>query len=169
MRPSFADHASRPVNRARPEGDPLLHWGAARLSSLMPKLEWVGYLSTVGVYGDHDGAWVDEETECRPVSRRSVERTEAEAGWQAFAAVQVCPSPCSGSRVSMGRGRNAFVNLKEGTAKRIVKAHQVFNRIRVEDIARQRGFFAERQLGGIYNVTDDEPPRRRMSWPSPHS
>ncbi|MCD2180201.1 SDR family oxidoreductase [Rhizobium sp. C1] len=140
-----------------PEGDPLLHWGAARLSSLMPKLEWVGYLSTVGVYGDHDGAWVDEETECRPVSRRSVERTEAEAGWQAFAAASGLPVAVLRLSGIYGPGRNAFVNLKEGTAKRIVKAHQVFNRIRVEDIGAATRFLAERQLGGIYNVTDDEP------------
>ncbi len=135
----------------------------------MPKLEWVGYLSTVGVYGDHDGAWVDEETECRPVSRRSVERTEAEAGWQAFAAASGLPVAVLRLSGIYGPGRNAFVNLKEGTAKRIVKAHQVFNRIRVEDIGAATRFLAERQLGGIYNVTDDEPARRRMSWPSPHS
>ncbi len=123
----------------------------------MPKLEWVGYLSTVGVYGDHDGAWVDEETECRPVSRRSVERTEAEAGWQAFAAASGLPVAVLRLSGIYGPGRNAFVNLKEGTAKRIVKAHQVFNRIRVEDIGAATRFLAERQLGGIYNVTDDEP------------
>jgi nucleoside-diphosphate-sugar epimerase len=51
----------------------------------MPKLEWIGYLSTVGVYGDHDGEWVDEETDCRPVSQRSVQRLAAEMAWQDFA------------------------------------------------------------------------------------
>lgn len=139
------------------EGDPLLQLGASRLRALMPKLEWVGYLSTVGVYGDHDGAWVDEETPCKPLSRRSVERVEAEEGWQAFSestGLPVCILRLSGI---YGPGRNGFVNLAEGTAKRIVKRDQVFNRIRVEDIGAATRFLAERKLGGIFNVTDNEP------------
>lgn len=139
------------------EGDPLLQLGAERLSALMPKLQWVAYLSTVGVYGDHDGAWVDEETPCKPVSRRSVERVEAEEGWQAFS--QATGLPVAILRLSgiYGPGRNGFVNLAEATAKRIVKKDQVFNRIRVEDIGAATRFLAERKLGGIYNVTDNEP------------
>jgi NAD dependent epimerase/dehydratase family enzyme len=139
------------------DGDPLLALGAARLQALMPKLEWVGYLSTVGVYGDHGGAWVDEEAQCRPVSKRSVERVEAENGWAEFAAqtkVAVAILRLSGI---YGPGRNAFVNLTEGNAKRIVKSDQVFNRIRVEDIASATLFLAGRQSGGLFNVTDDEP------------
>ncbi|HWU65015.1 MAG TPA: SDR family oxidoreductase [Ensifer sp.] len=139
------------------EGDPLLQLGAARLCALMPKLQWVGYLSTVGVYGDHDGAWVDEETSCKPVSRRSVERVEAEQGWQGFSRAADVPVAILRLSGIYGPGRNAFVNLAEGTAKRIVKKDQVFNRIRVEDISAATRFLAERKLGGIYNVTDNEP------------
>lgn len=139
------------------EGDPLLQLGAARLSALMPKLEWVAYLSTVGVYGDHDGAWVDEETPCKPVSRRSVERVEAEEGWLGFSAAKGLPVAILRLSGIYGPGRNGFVNLAEGTAKRIVKKDQVFNRIRVEDIGAATRFLAERKLGGIYNVTDNEP------------
>lgn len=139
------------------EGDPLLQLGASRLSALMPKLEWAGYLSTVGVYGDHDGAWVDEETPCKPVSRRSVERVEAEEGWQAFSETAGLPVAILRLSGIYGPGRNGFVNLAEGTAKRIVKKDQVFNRIRVEDIGAATRFLAERKLGGIYNVTDNEP------------
>lgn len=139
------------------EGDPLLQLGPERLRALMPKLEWVGYLSTVGVYGDHDGAWVDEETPCRPVSRRSVERVEAEEGWRAFSETTGLPVAILRLSGIYGPGRNGFVNLAEGTAKRIVKKDQVFNRIRVEDIGAATRFLAERKLGGIYNVTDNEP------------
>lgn len=139
------------------EGDPLLQLGAARLATLLPKLEWVGYLSTVGVYGDHDGAWVDEEIHCKPVSRRSVERVEAEEGWQAFSKTSGLPVAVLRLSGIYGPGRNAFVNLAEGTAKRIVKTDQVFNRIRVEDIGAATRFLGERKLGGIYNVTDNEP------------
>ena len=62
-------------------GDPLLDAFAGGLGEAMPALEWIGYLSTVGVYGDHGGDWVDEETPCRPVSRRSVARLAAEQGY----------------------------------------------------------------------------------------
>lgn len=139
------------------EGDPLLQLGAERLSALLPKLQWIGYLSTVGVYGDHDGTWVDEETECKPVSRRSVERVEAELGWSAFAREMGLPVAILRLSGIYGPGRNGFVNLAEGTAKRIIKKDQVFNRIRVEDIAAATRFLAERKTGGIFNVTDDEP------------
>ncbi|WP_058602010.1 hypothetical protein [Aureimonas ureilytica] len=62
-----------------PEGDPVLRHHGDAIRSMMPELEWIGYLSTVGVYGDHGGAWVDETTQLRPVSQRSRERVEAEA------------------------------------------------------------------------------------------
>jgi nucleoside-diphosphate-sugar epimerase len=49
------------------------------------------------------------------------------------------------------------LNLARGTARRLIKKDQVFNRIRVEDIGASTRFLAERKLGGIYNVTDDRP------------
>jgi nucleoside-diphosphate-sugar epimerase len=139
------------------EGDPLLQLGTSRLAALLPNLKWAGYLSTVGVYGDHDGAWVDETTQCRPVSRRSVERVEAEMGWDVFSREMSIPVSIIRLSGIYGPGRNAFANLAEGTAKRIVKKDQVFNRIRVEDIGAATVFLAERTLGGLFNVTDDEP------------
>src|SRR5690606_34294508 len=65
-------------------GDPVLGAAQSRLGEMAPRLEWVGYLSTVGVYGDHAGAWVDEDTPCRPVSRRSRWRLEVEQAWLNF-------------------------------------------------------------------------------------
>jgi nucleoside-diphosphate-sugar epimerase len=123
----------------------------------MPKLEWIGYLSTVGVYGNHDGAWVDEEAECRPVSQRSVQRLAAEMAWQDFA--EGIGRPLAILRLSgiYGPGRNAFVNLETGKAKRLIKPGQVFNRIHVEDIARALDYLGERRLEGVFNVTDDMP------------
>jgi nucleoside-diphosphate-sugar epimerase len=140
-----------------PEGDPLLKLGATTMGRLMPKLQWMGYLSTVGVYGDHDGEWVDEETTLKPVSRRSVERVEAEEGWQRLA--DDLGLPLSVLRLSgiYGPARNTFVNLQVGTAKRLVKKDQVFNRIRVEDIGSAICFLGVKKAEGIFNVTDDEP------------
>ena len=139
-----------------PDGDPVLNVLREAIAA-MPRLEWIGYLSTVGVYGNHDGEWVDEETECRPVSQRSVQRLAAEMAWQDFA--DETKTPLAILRLSgiYGPGRNAFVNLEKGKAKRLIKPGQVFNRIHVEDIARALDFLATRRLGGVFNVTDDEP------------
>jgi nucleoside-diphosphate-sugar epimerase len=139
------------------EGDPLFRAGMPALSSLTPKLEWAGYLSTVGVYGDHKGAWVDEATALNPVSARSVERVEAENHWLAFGEASGIPVAVLRLAGIYGPGRNALRNMEEGTARRLIKKDQVFNRIRVEDIGRSALFLSEKRLGGLWNITDDEP------------
>lgn len=135
-------------------GDPAL---AAMREEKMPALRWIGYLSTVGVYGDHGGAWVDESSECRPVSIRSRLRVEAERQWLETGADKALPVAVLRLSGIYGPGRNAFVNLANGTAKRLIKPGQVFNRIHVEDIAGALWHLAERARGGIFNVTDDRP------------
>lgn len=139
------------------DGDPLMREGIPPLGQLMPHLKWAAYLSTVGVYGDHGGAWVTEEALLEPVSARSLERVAAEEAW--LAAGKAHGLPVAVLRLSgiYGPGRNTFRNLEAGTARRLVKPNQVFNRIRVEDIAGASLFLAEGAMGGIYNVTDDEP------------
>ncbi len=117
----------------------------------------VAYLSTVGVYGDHDGAWVDETSECRPRSARSLARVKAEDQWLSFgekAGVPVAVLRLSGI---YGPGRNGLVNLAEGSARRLVKPGQVFNRIHVEDIAAGVERVFATGAGGLFNITDDEP------------
>jgi dTDP-4-dehydrorhamnose reductase len=120
-------------------------------------LVWIGYLSTVGVYGDHGGAWVDEATRPRPVSRRSRERVAAEEAWTALAAERGVPLAILRLAGIYGPGRNAFVNLAAGKAKRIVKPDQVFNRIHVDDIAQVLSAAVARNAAGVFNVADDEP------------
>lgn len=139
------------------DGDPFLHAARQTIMAGMPALEWIGYLSTVGVYGDHAGAWVDEETECRPVSRRSIARLKAEAEWLELA--QDIAAPLAILRLSgiYGPGRNALLNLDAGRARRIVKPGQIFNRIHVDDIAGALLRLAGHRAAGIFNVTDDEP------------
>lgn len=139
------------------EGDPVLRLGFARMREMMPALEWVGYLSTVGVYGDHKGGWVDEQAECRPVSARSRERVEAEDGWLAFGAAAGVPVAVLRLAGIYGPGRNTFRNLAEGTAKRLIKPDQVFNRIRVEDIAGATALLIGKRADGIFNIADNEP------------
>ncbi|MBX4972854.1 SDR family oxidoreductase [Rhizobium lentis] len=139
------------------QADPLLRLLGKDGASLLPKLEWIGYLSTVGVYGDHGGAWVNEDTPCLPVSGRSKERLEAEEGWLAMGHQRGLPAAVLRLSGIYGPGRNAFCNLEKGTARRLIKKDQVFNRIRVEDIGAATRFLSDHGLGGIYNVTDDRP------------
>jgi hypothetical protein len=138
-------------------GDPVYAQFGDTIRSGMPKLKWIGYLSTVGVYGDYGGAWVDETTPCHPVSARSVERVDAEQDWQKLADEHRVPLAVLRLGGIYGPGRNAFVNLANGTARRLNKAGQVFNRIHVDDIAGALRFLAERNEAGVFNVTDDEP------------
>jgi len=137
-------------------GDPVLDAAGTAIRA-MPRLAWIGYLSTVGVYGDHGGAWVDEASQCRPTSERSVARLAAEQAWQALG--REIARPVAILRLSgiYGPGRNAFVNVENGTAKRLVKPGQVFNRIHVGDIAGALDHLAASAAGGIFNVTDDLP------------
>lgn len=139
------------------DGDPLMRADSAAVADLMPNLQWVSYLSTVGVYGDHGGGWVDEDTPCKPVSARSRERVQAEDAWIDFGRLHDLPVAVLRLSGIYGPGRNAFCNLAEGTARRLVKPDQVFNRIRVEDIGAAASFLARPKTGGIYNVTDHEP------------
>ncbi len=137
-------------------GDPALRLHRADLDAA-GDLEWICYYSTVGVYGDFGGDWIDEDATARPVNRRSRQRIEAEAAWADYAGargVKLCILRIAGI---YGPGRSAFDKLRAGEARRIVKPGQVFNRIHVEDIARVTALAAERRLEGIYNLSDDEP------------
>lgn len=137
-------------------GDPVLN-AAREAIAQMPALEWIGYLSTVGVYGNYDGAWVDETAECRPVSKRSVMRVGAEQDWLQLGSDIGRPVAILRLSGIYGPGRNALVNLENGTARRLVKPDQVFNRIHCDDIAGALWRLIDSNTGGIFNVTDDLP------------
>ncbi len=138
-------------------GDPVLRTCSAELAAA-PRLKWIGYLSTVGVYGDHGGGWVTEETPPRPASERSVRRVEAEESWIVFGAETHKAVMIFRLAGIYGPGQNALVNLRSGMAKRLVKPGQVFNRIHVEDIAGCIAAGLDRpRAGAVWNVTDDEP------------
>ncbi|RWM77747.1 MAG: SDR family oxidoreductase [Mesorhizobium sp.] len=138
-------------------GDPVLSAARGTIAAEMPALEWIAYLSTVGVYGDHGGGWVDETAECRPLSKRSMLRVAAEQDWLKLG--RDIGRPVAILRLSgiYGPGRNALVNLEDGTARRLVKPGQVFNRIHCDDIAGALWHLLKDTSGGIFNVTDDLP------------
>ncbi|PTW62533.1 nucleoside-diphosphate-sugar epimerase [Breoghania corrubedonensis] len=136
-------------------GDPVLAHHRADL--VAARADWIGYLSTVGVYGDHDGAWIDEETDMVPRSERSVRRVAAENAWLDLAKETGFPIGIFRLSGIYGPGKNAFVNLEKGTARRLIKPGQVFNRIHVEDIAGALEASLAHPATRVYNVTDDEP------------
>ena len=144
------------ISIAPGDQDPVL----AALPNLMhaaKNLEWIGYLSTVGVYGNHDGAWVDEDTEPRPASRRSIQRLDAENSWQQLADVAGLPLAIFRLSGIYGPGRNAFINIEAGKSRRLIKPGQVFNRIHRNDIGRAVTLAMRKNISGIFNITDDEP------------
>lgn len=119
--------------------------------------KWLCYLSTVGVYGDHQGAWVDEGSKCHPVSERSHQRLAAEEAWQAYAADKKLPLAIMRLAGIYGPERSALDSLRSGKARRIIKPGQVFNRVHVEDIAGAALHLMNACADGIYNIADDEP------------
>jgi nucleoside-diphosphate-sugar epimerase len=138
------------------DGDVVLA-AAANAIAAAPELRSIVYLSTIGVYGDHDGAWVDETTEPKPKSRRSQNRLAAEAAWTELAVRIRRPLAILRLAGIYGPGRNALVNLADGTARRLVRPGQLFNRVEVDDIANAIATAFERETDGVFNVTDDEP------------
>jgi nucleoside-diphosphate-sugar epimerase len=138
-------------------GDPMLaDFGAALLAA--PRLRQIIYLSTVGVYGDHGGRWIDETAPLAATSLRGRRRVEAEAAWQTLGTRIDASVQCHRLAGIYGPGRNAIEDLRDGTSRRIVKPGQVFNRIHVVDIAGAiAAGFAARQITGGINICDNEP------------
>ena len=134
------------------EGAPML--AAAGDAIAAADFAWAGYLSTTGVYGDHKGGWVDEDTPLAPSTRRGRWRMEAEAAWRATGL------PLHIFRLAgiYGPGRGPFAKVRAGTARRIIKPGQVFSRIHVEDIAQVlAASIARPNPVRAYNLCDDDP------------
>lgn len=134
------------------EGDPIL--ARHRDELLAASVSWLGYLSATSVYGDHAGAWVDENTATTPTTARGRTRLAAEQAWQAL------PLPVHVFRLAglYGPGRNALVSLRTGQARHIVRPGLVFSRVHVDDVAQVLLASMQRpQPGAVYNVADDEP------------
>jgi nucleoside-diphosphate-sugar epimerase len=138
-------------------GDPVLSTFQDAIAAA-PNLRWVGYLSTVGVYGDHAGQWIDERTPASPQQQRSRIRAAVEQAWLTFGASRGAALHIFRLAGIYGPERNQLAQLASGTARRIVKPGQVFNRIHVADIAAVvEASLAHPRGGAIYNVSDNEP------------
>ncbi|THD60109.1 SDR family NAD(P)-dependent oxidoreductase [Phenylobacterium sp.] len=139
--------------------------GCPGLRTLVPALatakafpDWIGYLSTTGVYGDRHGGWVTERSRLAAQSLEGARRVGAERDWLEVGrgmglTVQVFRLPGI-----YGHGRSGFERLRSGQARRIVSPGQVFSRIHVDDLAAGlAASIARPRAGGIYNLCDDEP------------
>ena len=136
-------------------GDPVLAALYDEIIARAGQFEWVGYLSTTGVYGDHNGDWVDETTPLTPATQRGIARVEAEAAWTAIPNIQLHIFRLAGI---YGPGRGPFAKVRAGTARQIIKDNQVFSRTHVADIARVLAASIKNpNPGAIYNVCDDNP------------
>lgn len=139
------------------KGDPVLALHAREIADLI-SLEWAGYLSTTGVYGDTGGDWVSEASWLRPTSDRARRRVEAEKGWLNLYRQYGVPLHVFRLPGIYGPGRSAIDQLRAGEARRIDKPGHLFGRIHVEDIAGVlRASMATMNPGAVYNVCDDEP------------
>jgi nucleoside-diphosphate-sugar epimerase len=150
--------ATHVIQSIAPEesGDPVLrHFRDDLLAA--PDLEWLCYYSTVGVYGDFGGEWIDETAPLVPRNMRSDWRVSAEQAWRDFAAERGVPLTILRLAGIYGPGRSTFDKLRAGAARRVIKPGQVFNRIHVADIARVTALAAQAKLNGTFNLADDEP------------
>ena len=173
--PGMADFAAPPIAAAThvlitappgPTADPVLETHAAAIAAA-PDLRWIGYLSTTGVYGDHGGGWVDEDTAPNPTNPRSVRRRAAEIAWAGFAPrIAVDIFRLAGI---YGPGRSPFESLANGTARRLDRPGHCFGRIHRDDITGAvLAAIAQAPPAGlrVFNLADDEPaePQAVITW-----
>jgi nucleoside-diphosphate-sugar epimerase len=159
LRPAIA-RATHVLLSVAPDarGDPVAAAWGDELARAAPHLDWVGYLSTTGVYGDHAGGWVDEDTPLIPSTERGRARVLAERQWQDIAARSGLPLHIFRLAGIYGPGRGPFEKVRDGTARRIIRENQYFSRIHVDDIAEVLAASIARPMpGAIYNVADDDP------------
>jgi len=139
------------LDPADADGDPALR-ACGKAFAGAQHLRSIVYLSTVGVYGDRGGDWVDEETPPGPESARGRERLAAERAWQDFGARRGIACRHLAPRRHLRAGRNALTQVARGGTRRIVKPGQIFNRIHVADIAQAIDAARSRDTAsGIFN------------------
>jgi nucleoside-diphosphate-sugar epimerase len=138
--------------------DPVLAHARDSFIAAAKRLVWVGYLSTTGVYGDHQGGWVDETAPLAPTTARGRARVVTEGEWLDLHRQHGLPVRIFRLAGIYGPGRGPFEKVRDGTARRIIKPGQIFSRTHVEDIAQVLiASMARSNPGAVYNVCDDDP------------
>jgi len=156
---SLLSQATHILNSVPPNeaGDPAFTAGADLIRA-NDNIQWLGYLSTTGVYGNTDGEPVDEMSPLNPSSPRSQRRVDAEAQWMSLLTENGIPTHVFRLAGIYGPGRSVFNNIRRGQAKRIYKPGHVFSRIHIDDIANiLAASIARPSPGAAYNACDNEP------------
>src|SRR5262245_14461019 len=123
-----------------------------------PALRSIVFLSTLGVYANSNGAWIDESTEVDPrLARRGSARRDAEIAWQALGARRHVPVAILRLGGIYGPGQSVMIRVLRGDAHRIAKPGHVSNRVHVFDVVQAIDAAFARRADGIFNVVDDEP------------
>lgn len=155
---SLATHLLVSIPPSNTSGDLVLEKYHAYLKKQAPHLQWVGYLSSTGVYGNHHGNWVNEESECMAHTPSAIRRLNAERAWMTFAKETGLPLHVFRLSGIYGPGRNALERIAQGKKQSIFKEDHVFSRIHVEDIASTLiASITHPHPLSIYNVSDNEP------------
>ncbi len=138
-------------------GDPSFNTHAQDILNL-PKLEWLGYLSTTGSYGDRGGGWVDESSELRPTTKRGSRRMNVEKQWLSLYKSHGLPVHIFRLAGIYGPGRSALDSVRSVIARRIDKPGHYFNRVHVEDLVQALiASMLNNNAGEAYNICDDLP------------
>jgi nucleoside-diphosphate-sugar epimerase len=157
LRQAISDASALLISAAPGDaGDPVLAALAEDIATAS-KLQSIVYLSSLGVYGDHGGTWIDETAPTIPPHTRGAARVDAELAWQGLGRQRSTPVAILRLGGIYGPGQNAFVRLVAGRAHRIDKPGHLSNRIHVADIAQTIDAAFARRFDGIVNVTDGEP------------
>lgn len=139
------------------DGDVVFKAHARELLQI-PTIEWIGYLSSTGVYGNRDGEWVDETSEIRPTSKRGSKRAKAETQWLKLRRIAGIPINIFRLAGIYGVGRSAIDSARAGHSKRVHKEGHAFNRVHVDDITQVLIATMDKHItGDIYNISDDNP------------
>lgn len=141
------------------KGDPVLADFSDVLKKHLKHIEWIGYLSSTSVYGDHQGGWVDESSTSTSLGAQGRLRRSAENEWIAFAQVHRLPLNIFRLAGIYGPERNVLARLMAGKKETIVKDGHFFSRIHVEDIVAVLIAAMQNPKPGIttYNVADNAP------------
>ncbi len=137
------------------KGDPTFLIHGEDIAKLK-NLKWIGYLSTIGVYGDRNGGWVDEDSEIRPNSKRGSRRAKSEQQWLSLHKEYNLPLHIFRLAGIYGPGRSALDTVKTGAARRVDKPGHAFNRIHIDDLVNILiASMKNPNPGNIYNIADD--------------
>ena len=155
---SQATHVLISTPPSQEQGDPVLALCKDLLTHYAANIKWMGYLSSTSVYGDHQGAWVDEVSASFNLGLQGQCRLNAEQAWRDFAKAQALPLHIFRLAGIYGPGSNALDRIRAGKSETTYKPNHVFSRIHVEDIVSVlMASILKPNPGSIYNVADDEP------------